>query len=51
MTQARRENPLMLKTFALAFTTIAQMARLMDKLDWFILGVTLTCAALTVTLY
>jgi hypothetical protein len=41
----------MLKTFALAFTTIAQMARLMDKLDWFILGITLTCAALTVTLY
>jgi hypothetical protein len=51
MTQARRENPLMLKTFALTLTTIAQIARLMDKLDWFILGVTLTCAALTITLY
>jgi hypothetical protein len=45
--QASREDPQMLKTFALAFTTIAQM----DKLDWFILGITLTCAALTVTLY
>ena len=41
----------MLKTLTLAFATIAQMARLMNWLDWFILGVTLTCAALTVTLY
>jgi hypothetical protein len=41
----------MLKTLAPAFTTIAQLARLMNKFDWFILGVTLTCAALTVTLY
>ena len=41
----------MLKTFALTFTTIAQMARLLDKSDWFILAVTLTCAALTITLY
>ena len=41
----------MLKTLTLVFATIGQMARLMDKFDWFILGVTLTCAALTVTLY
>ena len=37
----------MLKTLTLAFATIAHW--LMDWLDWFILGVTLTCAALTVS--
>jgi hypothetical protein len=41
----------MLKTLAPAFTTLVGGARLMNKLDWFILCATLTCAALVVSLY
>ena len=33
----------MLKTLALALTTL-----LIDRFDWFVIGATLTCAALTV---
>jgi len=41
-----REDRQMLKTLALAFTTL-----LIDRFDWFVIGVTLTCAALVVCLY
>jgi hypothetical protein len=41
----------MLKTLALAVTTTRAGCRLMNKFDWFILGATLTCAALIVCLY
>ena len=41
----------MLKTLAPAFTTLVGGARLMNKFDWFVLGLTLTCAALVVRLY
>jgi hypothetical protein len=44
MTQASsREDPQMVKTLALALTTL-----LIDRFDWFVIGATLTCAALTV---
>jgi hypothetical protein len=46
MTQAIREDPQMLKTLALAFTTL-----LIDRFDWFVMGVMLTFAALLVCLY
>jgi hypothetical protein len=46
MTQASREDPQMLKMLALAFTTL-----LIDRFDWFVMGVMLTCAALIVCLY
>jgi hypothetical protein len=46
MAQASREDPQMLKTLALAFTTL-----LMDRFDWFVVGVTLTCGALVVCFY
>ena len=51
MTQPSREDPQMLTTLALAFTTTRAGSRLMNKSDWFILGATLTCAALVVSLY
>jgi hypothetical protein len=46
MAQARREYPQLLKMLALAFTTL-----LMDRFDWFVMGVMLTCAALIAYLY
>lgn len=46
MAQARREYPQLLKMLALALTTL-----LMDRFDWFVIGVMLTCVALMVCLY
>jgi hypothetical protein len=45
MAQARREYPQLLKMLALAFTTL-----LMDRFDWFVMGVKKLCCCMTVHL-